>query len=57
MLDLDSVAELIKEAYDLYLEENYNPKVAKIKALEDYTLWYYGNPEKEILLREKISDL
>ena len=56
-LDLDSVLDLIKEAYEIYLDENWSPKVAKIKALEDYSLWYYGNPEKEILLREKISDL
>lgn len=55
-LELNEIVSLIKDSYNYYLEEeNLKPGVAKIKALEEYTLWYYGDKEKELLLREAVN--
>lgn len=56
-LELDEILPLIMDSYDYYInEEDLRPGVAKIKALEEYTLWYYGDKEKEILLREAVNE-
>lgn len=57
-MDLDAVMDLVKEAYEYYIEEEeWTPKVAKAKALEEVTLWYYGDESKEIRLRERVNEL
>ena len=57
-MDLDEVVDLIKEAYEYYLEEEqWSPKVAKVKALEEFTLWYYGDKDKESALRNRVNEL
>lgn len=55
-LELDEILLLIKDSHDYYIdEEELRPGVAKIKALEEYTLWYYDDKEKELLLREAVN--
>ena len=57
-MDLEEVLELIKEAYEYYIEEEeWSPKVAKAKALEEFTLWYYHDENREINLRKRVNEL
>ena len=57
-MDLGEVLDLVREAYEYYIEEEqWTPKVAKAKALEEVTLWYYGDESKEISLRERVNEL
>lgn len=57
-MDLEEVLDVVKEAYEHYIEEeDWAPKVAKAKALEEVTLWYYGDESKEISLRERVKEL
>ncbi|MFS0688780.1 hypothetical protein AB1K89_06020 [Sporosarcina sp. 179-K 8C2 HS] len=57
-MELDEVLDLVREAYEYYIEEEEcTQKVAKAKALEEVTLWYYGNEGKELNLRERVNEL
>jgi hypothetical protein len=57
-MDLDQVFELVKDSYFFYKEEeNWRPEVAKIKAIEEYTLWFYGDKERETSLRKLVNEL
>lgn len=57
-MDLNEVEELVRDAYEYYIEEEgWKLDVAKVKALEEVALWYYGDKEREISLRERINDL
>ena len=57
-LSVDEVLELIKSSMNDYIEdEGYSKGVSKIKAMEDFTLWYYGDKEKELALREIVNNI
>lgn len=57
-MDLEEVLDLVKESYAYNIEEEeWTPKVAKAKALEEVVLWYYGDESKEISLRERVNEL
>lgn len=57
-MDLEEVVDLVKDSYEYYIEEEeWAPKVAKAKALEEVVLWYYGNESKEISLRKRVNEL
>lgn len=58
LLNLNEIFELIKLSYNSYTEEEgWVSEVAKVKALEEFSLWYYGNKEKEISLRKLVNQL
>lgn len=57
-MKLEEVLELVRSSYYDYIEdEGWTPEVAKVKALEDVTLWYYGDKDKEIMLRKRLDDI
>lgn len=57
-MDLEEVIDLVREAYEYYIEEEeWSPRVAKAKALEEFTLWYYNDEDKEIRLRDRVNEL
>ena len=57
-MELVEVLDLVKEAYEYYIEEEeWTANVSKAKALEEVTLWYYGDESKEIRLRERVNEL
>ena len=57
-MGIEEVTDLVQTSYLSYMEdEGWSSDVAKVKALEDVTLWYFGNKEKEVELRNNVDKM
>jgi hypothetical protein len=57
-MSLDEIKEQVKYAFEFYVEEEeHEPEVAKILAMQEFSIWYINDKEKENSLREYMNEL